>query len=277
MWNQRFSSKQRFPCPPVALGNPDSVTYAFSFQFMFPPQNDKYPDTRRNKTPAKIDPNPINTTLPSSTRKSTSLPIKLNDTGFRNFHKRSKYISTSHLNDASFALLRLHPVPAVNVAVMQPKAPADGNSRYLLPITDSAPQRTIVVKRSPLEYFYQDIMKNEKNAINFQLANYVASSFGWTVCLSAVWSTKNPQRNVINDAFYDSNWTHFTGGNINVPILLMVMKGLKILKAHRKRIPWRCQPVLAVIDESNRPMKTQFHTGRWTRRSQSHHCNWSLQ
>lgn len=149
---------------PVAFGNPDNVMYARSRQFRFPPQKDKYPEVRRKTTPTNSVKIPNSTMLPSNTWKSTSLPIKANETGFKNFHKRSKYISTSHLNDASLALCRRQPVPAVNDAVMQPKAPAEGYSRYLLPMTESAPQRTIVVKRSPLEYFYGEErkMKNDK-------------------------------------------------------------------------------------------------------------------
>lgn len=103
--------------------------------------------------------------FPSSTWKFTSLPIKLNETGFKNFHNKFKYDSTSQLKVASFAFWRLHPVPAVNDAVMHPKAPADGKPRYLLPITASVPQRTIVVKRRPFEYFW---WRTGKNAINFQ-------------------------------------------------------------------------------------------------------------
>lgn len=91
--------------------------------------------------------------LPSSTWKFTSLPIRLNDTGLRNFHSRFKYISTSLLKVASFAFRFFQPVPAVKAAVMHPRAPAGLKSRYLLPITESVPQRTIVVKRRPLEYF----------------------------------------------------------------------------------------------------------------------------
>lgn len=167
--NQLFCSKHHdqqrdLSHVPVAFGNPDNVMYARSRQLRFPPQKDKYPEVRRKTTPTNSVKIPNSTMLPSNTWKSTSLPIKPKETGFKNFHKRSKYISTSHLNDASFARCRRQPVPAVNDAVMQPKAPAEGYSRYLLPMTESAPQRTIVVKRSPLEYFYgaERKMKNDK-------------------------------------------------------------------------------------------------------------------
>uniref|UniRef100_A0A182JLB5 Uncharacterized protein n=1 Tax=Anopheles atroparvus TaxID=41427 RepID=A0A182JLB5_ANOAO len=99
----------------VAFGKPDSVTYAFSLQFS------SLPSVESTATSSVIA--PYSTVSPARTEKFTSLPINEKETGFRNFHSRSRYMLTS-LHSVGGRLR--HPVPATNAVTMHPSAPADG-------------------------------------------------------------------------------------------------------------------------------------------------------
>uniref|UniRef100_A0A182Q5A1 Uncharacterized protein n=1 Tax=Anopheles farauti TaxID=69004 RepID=A0A182Q5A1_9DIPT len=113
----------------VAFGKPDSVTYAFSFQLSSLPIVESAVGATNQEPPAPTETatssviTPYRTVSPSSTEKFTSFPISEKDTGFRNFHSRSRYMLTS-LHSVGGRLR--HPVPATNAVTMHPSAPADG-------------------------------------------------------------------------------------------------------------------------------------------------------
>lgn len=137
----------------VAFGTLEIEMKARSFQVMSAPIVEAWDVMRRTITPTSNAIKPYSTTFGSKTAKFTSFPIKLNEIGFKNFQRRSKYMGTSLWNVGSRCFILFQPVPATNATVTHPSAPAEGYWIALLPKTATAPASVIIVNRRPLTYF----------------------------------------------------------------------------------------------------------------------------